>query len=46
MVTKIFSGPYPTTSSSSYSAMPVNEKLVKAVEKKCAKKVNLPEDCR
>ena len=42
----MFAGPYPTTWSSSYSAMPVNEKLVKAVEKKCAKKVNLPEDCR
>ena len=33
-------------SSSSYSVMPLTENLVKAVEKKCAKAVNLPADCR
>ena len=32
--------------SSSYSAMPVTENLIKAVEKKCAKAINLPADCR
>ena len=40
--------PLPPSSvvSSSYSAMPVTENLIKAVEKKCAKAVNLPADCR
>ena len=32
--------------SSSYSVMPLTENLVKAVERKCAKAVNLPADCR